>query len=70
MKENKMTFEEASTELNKIVDLLSTGNVPLDEMVSLYEKGAELVDYCRKLLSEYDGRIEKAMASVSETEVL
>ena len=65
-----MTFEEASTELNKIVDLLSTGNVPLDEMVSLYEKGAELVDYCRKLLSEYDGRIEKAMASVSETEVL
>lgn len=70
MKENKMTFEEASAELNKIVDSLNAGNAPLNEMVSLYEKGVELVNYCSKLLNEYDGRIEKAMSAADEMEVL
>lgn len=54
----KDTFESNLAKLEKIVDELSTGNLPLAKMVELYEEGAKLSKKCMEMLEEYDGRIE------------
>lgn len=52
-----MTFEEALNELESIVALLEKGDVPLEEAISLFERGIELSSYCDKKLNEAEGRI-------------
>lgn len=59
---NKKSFEASVKELESIVEKLNSGAVQLDEMIALYEKGVALAAHCTALLSEYDGRIEKASA--------
>lgn len=61
-----MTFEQAASKLEAIVEKLDSGDVPLGETVRLYEQGIALSEYCMKLLAEYDGRIEKASRSVND----
>ena len=56
-----ITFEQAITELESIVEKLNSGGAALDEMVSLYERGAALAEHCRGLLDKYEGRMEKAV---------
>ncbi len=56
---SELSFEQASAELDTIIEKLNSGSTSLEEMVQLYEKGTELVNYCTKLLDSYRGRIEK-----------
>lgn len=58
---NSMTFEQAAAELEAIVGKLNSGSAQLDEMIALYERGVALSDHCKKLLSDYDGRVQKAI---------
>ena len=48
----KMTFEEAMKELEKLVDCLDKGDVSLDEAISAYDRGSQLKDHCQKKLNE------------------
>ena len=54
-----MNFETALAELERIVDQLEGGNVPLDKSISIYERGKALKDHCEKLLKDAEARIEK-----------
>ena len=38
----EMTFEEAMAALEAVVSKLERGDVPLEESIQLYERGAEL----------------------------
>lgn len=58
MMEGKLTFEEARCRLDEIVSKLQSGKDSLDEMVRLYEQGAELSAYCLQLLDGYADRVE------------
>ena len=58
--DNENTFEKKQLELEAIVQKLETGNVPLEEMVSLYEKGAALYRECVETLDQYEKRLEEA----------
>ena len=42
MAKKEMTFEQAKEKLDGIVEKLSDGNLPIEEMVKLYEEGAEI----------------------------
>ena len=44
------SFEDSIKELENIVDKLQSGNVGLEDTVSLYEKGVELTKYCQEKL--------------------
>lgn len=55
--ENK-TFEASMEELEGIVQKLESGNIPLEDMVALYERGALLGKRCMTMLDDYQGRIE------------
>jgi exodeoxyribonuclease VII small subunit len=54
-----MPFEAALAELEKIVDQLEKGAVPLDESIQLYERGEALKKRCDELLKNAEMRIEK-----------
>ena len=54
-----LSFEEAMTELEKIVRGLESGQAKLDDSISSYERGTALKNHCEKLLKEAQLKIEK-----------
>lgn len=59
MTEPVVTFEEAYQELAEIVDRLESGELTLDESVSLYERGRRLIVLCEKQLDAAELRINQ-----------
>lgn len=55
------TFESSLAELEKIVEDLENGDLPLEESLKLFEKGVKLSRVCRDRLSEAERRIEMLM---------
>ena len=55
----KLSFEDALTELEKIVRQLETGAADLKTSIDSYERGMQLRKYCDSKLKEAQGRIEK-----------
>ena len=55
----KITFEQAITELDEIVRKLESGQIPLEEAVKTYEKGMELKKICEEKLKTAEMKIEK-----------
>ena len=58
----KMSFEDALKALEDVVRRLETGEVPLEESISLYERGEELRKHCQTRLDAAQARIEKIVA--------
>ena len=54
----KLTFEEAMKELEKLVDSLDKGDVSLDDAITAYDRGSQLKDYCQKKLHEAKMKVE------------
>ncbi|MCS0503033.1 exodeoxyribonuclease VII small subunit [Ancylobacter sp. GSK1Z-4-2] len=54
-----MSFERALAELESIVAKLESGNVPLEESISLYARGEALKARCDALLKDAEARVEK-----------
>ena len=54
-------FESALEKLEKIVDEMESGDLPLDEILKKYEEGSGLARYCSKKLTEAEKRIEILM---------
>ena len=59
----KLTFEEAMKELEKLVDSLDKGDVSLDEAIAAYDRGSQLKDYCEKKLQEAKMKVDTIQAS-------
>ena len=51
-------FEEALNELKLITEKLESGNLSLEESLSLFEKGVELISYCYGKLNEVQKKVE------------
>ena len=60
---DKLTFEEAMRELEKLVDGLDKGEVSLDEAIAAYDRGSQLKDYCQKKLQEAKMKVETIQLS-------
>jgi exodeoxyribonuclease VII small subunit len=58
----EMSFEDALKALEQVVARLESGEVPLDESISLYERGEELRKHCQARLDAAQARIEKIVA--------
>ena len=53
----ELSFEEKQEKLESIVAQLENGNVPLEEMISLYEQGEKLYRDCAQTLDAYEKRL-------------
>ena len=62
------SFETEFERLNAIVDKLERGNVPLGEMIALYEEAMTLSARLKSVLSEAELRVER-LAAVHEENV-
>jgi len=56
---SKLSFEDALTALEDVVRKLESGEVPLDDSISLYERGEALRKHCQARLDAAQARIEK-----------
>ncbi len=63
----EMSFEEALRGLEEIVTRLERGDVPLDESISLYERGDLLKKHCEARLNAAQMRIEAIRLSEDAT---
>ena len=55
----KLSFERAMEELESIVTRLEGGKVPLEESVTIYERGESLKRRCEELLRQAEARVDK-----------
>ncbi|MBM0168826.1 MULTISPECIES: exodeoxyribonuclease VII small subunit [Erythrobacteraceae] len=55
----EMSFEDALRALEEIVRKLEGGEVPLDDSITLYERGEQLRRHCQARLDAAQARIEK-----------
>lgn len=46
----EMSFEQAYRQLEETVQQLEAGNLPLQEVIALYQRGTALVKYCSQQL--------------------
>lgn len=60
-----LPFERAIEELESIVKRLEDGKVPLEESVSIYERGEALKARCEELLRQAEARVEKITLDAS-----
>jgi exodeoxyribonuclease VII small subunit len=58
-----LSFEQALAELEKIVTSLERGDVPLEDSIRLYERGAALKAHCEGRLKEAQMKVEQIVLS-------
>lgn len=54
----EMSFEEAMLALEQVVSALEKGEVPLEQSIALYERGAALKAHCAGKLREAEEKVE------------
>jgi exodeoxyribonuclease VII small subunit len=55
----KLSFEQALSELENIVERLERGDAPLEESIDIYERGARLKKHCEDKLKSAQLKVDK-----------
>ena len=63
MTDEKLSYEQARTELAGVVERLEAGGSSLEESLALWERGEKLADVCQRWLDGARERIEAARAA-------
>jgi exodeoxyribonuclease VII small subunit len=56
-KTKSQTFEAALAELESIVASMEAGQLPLEQSLAAYKRGAELLKYCQSALAEVQQQV-------------
>lgn len=62
---SQLSFEEALIALEEVVQQLESGSVPLDQSITLYERGEKLRKLCQARLDDAQARIEKIVTDAN-----
>ena len=52
------SFESALTELEKIVSSMEAGQMPLEQSLAAYKRGAELLKFCQAALQDAQQQVK------------
>lgn len=58
-----LSFEDALKELETIVEKLERGDAPLEESITIYQRGAALKAHCEQKLKSAQMKVEKIVLS-------
>ncbi len=58
------TFESALAELEKIVDSMEGGQLPLEESIAAYRRGAQLLQFCQAALNDASQQVKMLEAGL------
>lgn len=61
----ELKFEKALERLEKIVEDLESGNIPLEDALKKYEEGVKLCRICTQKLSQAETKIETLTKSLN-----
>lgn len=61
-KSQKLGFEEAVDQLERIIEGIESGDVGLEESIAQYEKGMKLINHCRTILDTAQTKIAELTA--------
>ena len=64
--DEKLTFEVALQKLEKLVDEMEGGTLPLGEMMKRFEEGRKLSAFCTTELESIRQRVEKVVSAPNE----
>ena len=53
-----LRYEDALAELERLVQRMEDGQLPLDQLLDNYRRGAELLDACRSRLSAIEQQVK------------
>ena len=53
----KYTFENALKELESIVSQMESGQLPLEQSLTAYKRGTELLQFCQKSLADVEQQV-------------
>ncbi|HBG28748.1 MAG: exodeoxyribonuclease VII small subunit [Planctomycetes bacterium GWF2_41_51] len=56
---SNLSFEQAIKKLTEIVSKIEDGQISLEQSLSQYEQGMELIQYCRGILQKAEKKIEE-----------
>ena len=52
------SYEEALGELDRLVAAMEGGQLPLDQLLQSYQRGAELLNFCRSRLEAVEQQVK------------
>jgi exodeoxyribonuclease VII small subunit len=58
------SYEAALEELDQLVGLIESGKLPLEQLLTGYQRGAELLQFCRDRLQAVENQIKVLDAGV------
>ena len=59
MGKKNLTFEEALKQLETIAEQIEQGEIGLEESITKYERGMDLVKHCREILAKAEHKIQE-----------
>ena len=68
MPKKEMDFESALDKLEEIVELLESGDVPLEKSLELFQEGVGLVKLCNKKLEKVESSVKILLNNNGELE--
>ncbi|MDA0819128.1 MAG: exodeoxyribonuclease VII small subunit [Proteobacteria bacterium] len=63
---SQLSFEQALIALEEVVQQLESGSVPLDQSITLYERGENLRKLCQARLDDAQARIEEIVTDAKD----
>ncbi|GAE36346.1 exodeoxyribonuclease VII small subunit [Halalkalibacter akibai] len=69
--ENKeLSFEEAMSQLESVVEKLEQGDVPLEKAISMFQEGMALSKQCHEKLEQVEKQMDQILHEDGEIELL
>lgn len=65
---NKLTYEDASKELNEIIEKIENGDVSVSEINDLLERGKNLLNVCYSELDKVKGKLSEVREIMGKLE--
>lgn len=61
-----LSFEDSYERLEQVIQKLESGELSLDESVSLYEEGIRLAEHCGRQLDDAELKVNQLLRAVAE----
>jgi exodeoxyribonuclease VII small subunit len=58
-KKTDLSYEEASLEIQKILDKLESGEIAMDNIIQEVERATELIQYCKNKLHQVSDKLKQ-----------
>ncbi len=63
-KESTPSFSEATQQLDTIIEKFKSGNLPLEEALTLFEEGVAHLKVCQTKLTDARGKVEELVRTL------